>query len=331
MKSLILFFCLLSTPLCFCMSLKERLLNSSPGTFIVTEQNKTYTLLHIHSLDQNEILFEEISVPVSLTPGKNWKTWVNKGAPGHTSWLLYSIDLLENQAVECYSFTQESHLPIEGSASFLTTLLDLNLTPLTDKERFMRGATAKAGEVNYKPWNPPIIQNGKRVEGASCDVCKTTWPKDDSPFSGKRLFLYFDEQDKSFPFPYWIEMSEKGFKFKIRVIDSGKGLTPRRTLSRRAPSFIGGMHREKEKSYFILDAPNYLHDLKLCAIDLSESSPLTLFFPSLMKKEGVHVRLEVEEQELKSRLKTGHQYIWGVFSERYNLYAEMKHTTIFRS
>ena len=236
MKSLILFFCFLPTCLCFCTSLKKKLLNSSSGTFVVTEQNKTYTLLHIHSVDQNEMLFEEISVPVSLTPGEDWKTWINKGAPGHTSWLLYSLDLLENQVVECYSFTQESHLPTEGSALFLTTLFDLDLTLLTDKERSRRGATPKAGEVNYNPWNPPMIRNGKKMKGASCHVYKTTWPKDQSPFSGKRLYLYFDEQDKTFPFPYWIEVSEKGFKFKIRAIDSGKDLTPRRALPRRTPS-----------------------------------------------------------------------------------------------
>ncbi len=314
------------------MSLKEKFAESNPGTYVVTEQNKTYTLLHVHTLTPDELLLEEISIPSHLVTSKDWKKWVQTGAEGHTSWILYAVDLVENQVTECYSFTRQAHLPTQSMDAFLTTLLGLDLTFLPEEERLQTGPTSRPGEVgSSRPWGPPMMREGKKVKEASYDVYTTSWPQDQSELSRKKIVLYFDKDHGEFPFPYWMQAREGGLKFKIRATDSGTGLRSlQKSLPRRVPFFIGGMVKEGNKAYFNLQAPLYFHSLKLYAIDISVSPRLTISVPSMMKRDQEHVTLEVDSATLSEKLIQGHQYAWIAVSEEHDVYAEMEQPTVFK-
>jgi hypothetical protein len=318
--------------LCFGISLKEKFAQSKPGTYVVTEQNKTYTLLHVHTLTPDELLLEEISIPRHLVTTKDWKKWVETGAEGHTSWILYAVDLVENQVTECYSFTRQAHLPIQSMDAFLTTLISLNLTFLPEEERLQTGPTSRPGEVgSSKPWGPPMMREGKKVQEASYDVYTSSWPQDQSELSGKKIVLYFDKDHGEFPFPYWMQAREGGLKFKIRATDSGIDLcSPKKSLPRRVPSFNGGMVKEGDKAYFNLNAPLYFHTLKLYAIDISVSPRLTISMPCMMKRDQEHITLEINLETLSEKLLQGHQYAWIVVSEEHDVYAELEQPTLFK-
>ncbi len=333
MQTFICFLFLLPASLFCSVHLKEKVARAAPGTFVVVEQGKMCTLLHIYANQQNAVLVEEISVPTYLKQNdQDWKAWAESGAPGHTSWILFELDLLENEVSECYSFTQKSHLPTEEISFFVKHLFALNLTPLTENKQLQRGATAKAGEVGLsKPWSPPMIRNGKRVKGAEYEVYETTWPRESgSVMAGKKIILYFDKQTQSFPFPHWIQTGNRGLKQKIRAIDSGIGLSsPKEGLPRRPPSFLGAPKWEKGSVYFTLEAPSYLSSFTLYAIDLSEVPRSSFLFPTAVERQGRQVQLRIEQKEVEKVLTKGHEYIWGVVSNEHQLYAEMEYPMIF--
>lgn len=332
MKKCLLSFFLLPLSLCFSLNLKEKLTYSEPGTFIVTEQNKTYTLLHLHSVNSEELLIEEVSIPHHLVTAQDWKTWIETGAKGHTSWILYAVDLLKNQVTECYSFVRELHLPTESMNAFLMTLLDLELSLLPDDLRLQTGPTARPGQVgSSKPWGPPMLRDGKKVKGASYEVYSVMWPQDRSELAGKKLILYFDKEHQDFPFPYWIQAREAGLRFKIRVADSGKNLkSPKKFLPKRLPFFIGGMTKKMGKAFLTLNTPSYYHNFKLYAVDLSIHPHQTLSLPSSTKREENEIIFELDISELEKKLTYGHQYLWMAISEEDNVYAEMDDPMIFK-
>jgi len=326
MKWLFLLF-FLPFSLTFGLTLKEKFLKASPGTFIVTEQNKTTTLLHVHSKTDEELLLEEISIPAHLAPSNDWHTWVAKGAEGHTCWILYAFDLKENQISECYSFTRGAHLQTDQLDAFFLTLLNLELDLLPENERLQTGATSRPGQVSLsKPWGPPMIKEGKKVSDPAYSVYKATWPVDQTELSGKKLVFYFDETSKDFPFPYWMQAREGGLKFKIRACDSGRSLSsPQRSLPRRTPFFMGNIN----KTTLTLSAPLYYHDFKLYAVDISSSPRTTHSFPCAITREKETVKLELDPKILQETLTPGHQYIWLATSEEHDVYIEMEHPWVY--
>ena len=66
--------------------LRDNLKRAQTGDYIVTAQNKTYTLLHIYDKNDSTLTIEEISVPTNnINPNCiSWKYWVQQEAPGHT-------------------------------------------------------------------------------------------------------------------------------------------------------------------------------------------------------------------------------------------------------
>ena len=66
MKTFFLFFLLLFLPFAApALTLKDKLLGAKEGDFIVTEQNKIYSLLIVREVLPSFIELEEISVPES--------------------------------------------------------------------------------------------------------------------------------------------------------------------------------------------------------------------------------------------------------------------------
>lgn len=237
MKKILVLLCLLWLPLSASISIKERTPFAEPGDYIVSQQDKNFTVLLIRSFNAPKIVFEEISTPKAQ---KNWKEWVQARAPGHTSWVVYEIDLSKDQLIECYSYSHQGWLFLDESQHFLAKLISLPLQkiPLEQKKRI--GPAPQNGEEDRRSvWNPPLIVEGKKIEKPQFDSFRGIWPKDDTQLSESRIDLYFRKDGSPFFFPHWIEICNGHFTLKIRVLDSGKHLTspitgaiPRRVINK---------------------------------------------------------------------------------------------------
>ncbi|NGX51496.1 MAG: hypothetical protein K1060chlam2_01362 [Chlamydiae bacterium] len=318
--------CLFITHSLFALNLKEKFLQAEAGTYVVTEQNQITSLLHLHTVSDDKLLFEEISIPSHQVDKIDWKEWVKEGARGHTAWILYEVDLKELVITECYSLSRRAWIPIEEMNAFLVPLLTLQLNFLSEEERIQRGPTKRAGEVGRGPWGPPQVVSSKKVKNPQYDVYTARWPHDDSNLSGKQLVLYFDKTHKEFPFPYWIQARQGALKFKIRAIDSGSGMhSSLSDIPRRAPSFRGGIKQGAGKVSLPLTLPTYYENLKLYAIDLTESPRITHAIPFEIERIRESVTLSIAEEKLSHLFISGHEYLWILSAEDFDVAVESPH------
>lgn len=222
--------------------LLERITHAHSGDFIVTEQGKSIAIIRVHSLMEDILTLEEISVPSHLAKDINlkWQNWIDARAPGHTSWVMYEIDVKNKLLRECYSFTRSSFIQIQDH--FITSLFQQNFYKETSDMRKKIGPPPMDGELDLRPlWNPPLMVDGKQIPKASFDAYQTTWPKDTSELSQKIIELYFPVKEE-YPFPFWIQIHGDHGSVFARVIDSGKNLhsyyrdIPRRSLNSGLPN-----------------------------------------------------------------------------------------------
>lgn len=208
------------------LSLKEKFKVGESGDFIVTERDKTYTIYLFRSLEGSLLGLDEISMPSHKKRKKIvWKPWLEAGAKGATSYLQYTIDIDTQTVKKCYSKTRNAYVPVEGSDSLLLTLLTLDLKRIPLSERKKIGPPQNAGPDMRKIWNPPHIINGKTLKFPRFGAYDATWPKDTTELSGKQIELYFDQKNPTFPFPYWIQISDWSNTFKMRIVDSGRNVS----------------------------------------------------------------------------------------------------------
>ena len=113
-------------------SLQERLASAQAGDFVVTNQNKTFTLLLIRSNENGRLVLEEISIPQEARKkvALPWREWIQKNAPLHSSWLSFEIDLGKGDILQCYSYDENRWIQIPESENFFSTLLHLPLSLL---------------------------------------------------------------------------------------------------------------------------------------------------------------------------------------------------------
>ncbi len=216
--------------------LRDNLNKAKKGDYIVTSQSKSFTLLHIYDKQDNNLTIEEISVPsnkLCLQEG-SWKQWIGFGAPNHTSWVMFSIDLPTGQIKKFFTFSQERWHEMSQADNFLSTLLNLRLEkiPLDDRKRV--GHIPNDGRPDRRShWQPRMTFEGKTYNDVSFDAWRTRWPKDNSELSGRVIEIYTPEDNDLYPayFPYWLQISGIIGKAKVRIIDSGSGLiSPRPPL-----------------------------------------------------------------------------------------------------
>ena len=224
MKSFI-FLSILFIPIALsALTLKDKLIEAKVGTYIVTKQNKTYTLLRIYSLNAYALSLEEINIPSCFINASkhNWKQWIEDKAPGHSSWIVYSLDLSTNTITTCYSYDRKIFIAPDNLNAFLPTLLNLDLHLVSEKEQLQTAPSSKPGQVMANHiWRPPQYIEGKKIESPLYSVYKASWPKDRSELSGQTLIFYFDQKCPSFPFPYWIQAKQIGIKYTVKAVDSG--------------------------------------------------------------------------------------------------------------
>lgn len=210
----------------FGSSITDRLQSADTGAFIVMEQERNLSLLHFHSQYNHTFLFEEITAPSFICDKIpfDWKDWVKKGAPGNTSWKLYSLDTKTGIVTSVYCAKTKRFLSTDSLNAFFAVLCNLPLKEVSYEKRLASSASAKPGQVgDQKPWSPPATFEGASVNDSSFSLSSAVWPKDTTALSGQTLFAYFDESRPSFPFPFWIQMG-KSVKIKLKTVDGGFGL-----------------------------------------------------------------------------------------------------------
>lgn len=224
------------------VTLKQRMIEADPGSYIVAGSSKIVTLLRFHAMTETAFLFEEITAPKERLFAEGSSTaalrkWIEGGAPGHTSRVLYTIDREHDKVVDCYSLTRNIHLSCDAFATLLPSLLRLRLIPVPLSERIRTGATVRPGKISgANLWTPPMIREGRRVDDPHYDVRAVVWPKDGSEFAGKKVTLYLDGEDLRFPFPYLVVVGSSPLRARLRAVDSGKGLLfPNLPLPRTPP------------------------------------------------------------------------------------------------
>ncbi len=290
----------------------ERFEKASPGDYIVTVQEGNYSLLLIRSLTEEQLLLEEISIPKQLLDIKHvqWQQWLNKKAPGHTSWTLYEIHRRTGQLLECYSFSKKGWLYINDAEQFLSKLLFLPMEKVRGQERKRIGPPPADGESDHRPlWNPPVTIAGKKLGRPELNVFKTRWPKDDSILSLCSIELYFHEH----PFPYWLEIKSPHYSFKMRTIDSGHGLQSPipGEMPHRSPQILGTSIKSKKEWKLPILAPSYYQEFKLYARDITEHTLAAIpLQTNLSSPEGDVQHLLIPAAELKMKLLPSHRYRW---------------------
>jgi hypothetical protein len=309
----------------FCLaaeSLEQRFAQAKDGDFIVTAQESNYSLLFVRSITADTLLLEEISIPDHQVDVKkiDWQNWVMKKAPGHTSWTLYEIDRKSAALIECFSFSKNGWLYLDESEQFLTRLLSLQLSSVSEKERKRIGPPPSDGEQDVRGlWNPPLIVNQKKVAKPIFDVFKARWPEDSTRLSRCSLELYFRKDEPSFPFPYWIEVQSPHYSFKMRTVDSGHNLISSMpgAMPHRSPKILGIAQKENGKWILPIQTPPYFQKLHLFVIDLSAETKVTIPLPSQIEKNANtrQQTLVVEAADINQLLKLKHRYRWVLIPE----------------
>lgn len=210
------------------MYLRNNLKLAKVGDYIVTSQNKTYTVLLIDNISNNEITIEEITVPCSRInqSGFSWKNWIAQQASGHTSWVRYVVDIASGHMKEYFSYTKNGWYTFPEGENFLSTLLNLKLRKVSITERKKVGPTPPSGASDNRPyWQPKMIFEGKTIPNVAFDSWRTFWPKDGSELSGKIIEVFVPQNPGIYPayFPYWLQVSGIVGKAKVHIVDSGRG------------------------------------------------------------------------------------------------------------
>lgn len=209
--------------------LKDNLAKAKPGDYIVTCQNRVYTVLHINSKANQFMTIEEISISANKIPSLpfNWKQWIANQALGHTSWVLYTIDLNTGAIIRSFSFQLTGYKILPQSQNFLSTLLTLKLDRIPDKYRKKVGPVQADGSPDWRQyWQPRMIVEGQNMKNVAFGAWKTTWPKDGSELSGSTIEIYIPEPNQPYAsyFPYWLEIKNSTYKTKLHIVDSGTGM-----------------------------------------------------------------------------------------------------------
>lgn len=323
MKKFFFFFCLLLVSLFSqvraegLLHLKEKLKTAEPGSYFVTDQNKMFTFLFIHDRSDQTVVIEEVTIPAARYARKpmNWKEWFEKGAPGHTSWIISQVSLETAQFEETFSFTHQGWIDMSDSSSFLTTLLNLHFRPVPDSQRRRVGGGASS-RGNRPFWNPRLTVNGRPIPHIPFTVWRTRWPSDETELSRKIITIYLpeDRNNPSIPayptcFPYWFEVDGKIISAKVRVVDSGTNAkSPKTKFPRRAPQLIGQAKLDEERLIFHLQGPPFYKEFILIAEEISSfghSFPLPCQTIPIDKK---NFALIVPREEVEKQVQPGESY-----------------------
>jgi len=254
----------------FGLSLKEKLSDAVPGSYVVTAQNKSATFFFIRSVEKNKLLMEEVSIPMSRAP-MDWKGWFESGAPGHTLWTSSLVNLDKGELEETFSFTHEGWIDQSEANAFFATLLNLSFREIPEENRKKVGFPPKHGQLDKRTlWQPRLIVNGEVVEGSYFTAFETRWPNDRTDLARRRIEVYFPEESGAF-FPHWIEVDGKVTTVQLHVIDSGTSArSPKPKLPYRRPQIIGNARLTEQGVEIKIQTPDYFSNFHVLAEDAED-------------------------------------------------------------
>lgn len=211
--------------------LRENLQKAQPGDFIVAAQGKNFSLINILDKQPGKLTIEEISIPAAKIPRRqfSWKNWVMQGSPGCTSHVTYTIDPSTGQMLNFFIQRHGRWYEASPQSNFLSTLLNLQFHLISPDQRRRVGGVLSS---NRPFWQPKLIVEGQTIDGVEFNAWKTSWPKDGSDLAGKTIEVYLPLEGSGYPsyFPYWLQISGGIGNAKIRIVDSGTGLTSMHSL-----------------------------------------------------------------------------------------------------
>lgn len=302
------------------LHLREKFSEAKAGDYVVTSQNRTHTLLLITDVSQGSLHMEEVSIPEECFPAGigTWRKWLEKGAPGHTHWMAYSLSLQDGRLIDAYSYSRNAWCESVSADNFLATLLNLPLVPMETKYRRRVGSLPGEGPDSRGFWQPRLVVNGCIMPNASFNAWRTRWPNDGTELAGKNIEVYLPHSDGSFPtyFPYWLQVSGAMGKARMRVIDSGSGLkSPKPPMPMRPPLFLNNGRIESSGLKLWLKRRPYHGELILTAIDAKDKGQgIPLSFSLQQTEQEDVVLLQVPHQELLDKLAPGRRYLFSIRS-----------------
>lgn len=316
------------------ITLKDKLLQSKEGQYIVTNQKKIYSLLFIRKKTDSRLLLEEISLPEAFYkkhPIHSWKEWVNNKAPGHSLWMIYEIDLKTAKIQTVYSPSEKTHYKVSEKDSFFANLLSLPLEKIPLEQRRKIGPPPHEGESDTRPlWNPILFVDGKNSP-STFTAYLTTFPKDDSEFSGKQISLYF--ADTELCLPIWMQVETGHYTVMLHAIDSGKDLkSPASFLPFPLPSFEKPIQRKEQEitlSLFPLNEEDFTSTFVLYAVDVTKPQEKTFHcVPFSSSRKDGRITLHIAKENIDSLLVKNHRYLWVFHPQDFpDLFIE--HTELF--
>jgi hypothetical protein len=284
------------------LQLKAKLAEAQPGSYIVIEQNKTFTFFHIYNRFDQSVVIEEVSIPAASFARKpmNWKVWFESGAPGHTSWIISQVNINTGLFEETFSFTHQGWINMSSSNPFLTTLLNLPFQEIPVENRRRVGGNSSGRPL----WNPRLIVNGAIVPNTSFYAYKARWPSDGSELARKVVEIYLPVDTSGstyFPsyFPYWLEVDGKIGSAKARVVDSGFGASsPKPSLPKRTPQLIGDYETKPDGIVFKIKSPLYYREFTVFAEEQGSFFGNMTLLPCSTTTDGETISLFISQNEL---------------------------------
>lgn len=291
------------------MTLSKALTKAKKGDFVVTSQNKTFTLFHIFDVNDLTLTIEEVSAPISfLKPIKsNWQKWINEQAPGHSSWVIYELDLNSNQIEDIYSYSQKSWQKIYPGDQIFPTLINLKFNPIHKSDRKKAGPKPPPEMIDDRPiWQPPIISYGKKLKGISSDAYQAYWPEDQSELAGKKIEIFLPKENDKTPsyFPCWIQVSNYFAQSKLRVVDSGFNLNSIHShCPIPPPELISNQFNTKGDLEFVLKSHPHFKDFKVYAKCFDDDQPQKELLSEVFEtSKGRKVKIVVSNTNLNNNL-----------------------------
>jgi len=228
-------------PSSYALKIGQELAQAKEGDCFVFGHKKSFTLTRIALNENNILVLEEVSAPLSWKP-KKWQTWLLEGAPGHTSWTLTQIDLENTQVKKAYCFVRKSNLNFDESGSFLSTLMQLDFEELPLDKRKKVGISSGTDDLMPKAtWQPPLPK-GASIPSKKFTAFRAQWPKDNSELSGQLIEIYLPEKDSKKTallsyLPYWIEVRHAALKARIQTLFVGSQIeSPKKVQTKSRPN-----------------------------------------------------------------------------------------------
>ncbi|MDB2613877.1 hypothetical protein N9Y92_01810 [Chlamydiales bacterium] len=209
------------------IQLKNKIGNSQIGDYFVTMQEKEFTLWHIRDKKPGQILIEEIMAPAKrvILSEEGWQGWINQGAPYHTGWVMYAVDLQSGRLLSLFSIDHKKWCHTEESSRFFSTFLNVPFYQVPMQNRRRVGPKPPSYMADQRVlWSPPLFREGKQVYNVPFKQYMTRWPSDGTPLAGKEVEIFLPTENYPDFFPYWLQVNTKLKNAQIRMLDSGSNL-----------------------------------------------------------------------------------------------------------